>query len=360
MEELALIVDEIHYNLYILSDLTPSAAASVNNNKKNLSIDWTESTANDTSFESMSSTDDSKQLEERVAAVLVASERNLMPVKEVVSKRPPSPQLSPIKPIKTSSSFRKKKVVPEKSFEDDFFNGDNSILDDYDIKTADFSADDEDVFAGFDININNNNNNNNFDGNPSSSFDDAFNDKFTKQNAAVVNKNHFDAVFDNDDEGFGQPDEWFPSETAQHASNNSNDYWFQEHQNISFSNGPDNNNNKKKKTTSSSSRQKTSSKSNIPRLQPPRDAIPRHLLSQATRVHFSEDPQYMESYAFNRSNSLMDPAPLSKIEARLEEAKRVEEEFAKMDAIHQQQLTTMSSNKRLLQHFKGCVKFMAD
>ena len=40
MEELALIVDEIQYNLYILSDLTPSA-------KKNLSIDWTEKYIND-------------------------------------------------------------------------------------------------------------------------------------------------------------------------------------------------------------------------------------------------------------------------------------------------------------------------
>ncbi|CAJ1957546.1 unnamed protein product [Cylindrotheca closterium] len=332
MEELSLIVDEIQYNLYILSDLTPS--------KKNLSVDWTESTANDTSFESISSTD-SKQLEERVAAVLVASDRKLTPVNEVLSKQPKSPALSPIRPRKTTS-FRKK--VPERSFEDDFFNGDNSIIDDCDIKTADFSADDEDVFAGFDIK---------FDNVLDKDFDDAFNDNFTRQNAP---KNHFDEVFD---EGFGQQadNKWFSSETAQNASNNNDDYWFQEHQNISFATSPD-----RKKTTGSS---RQTANSTIPRLQPPRDAIPRHLLSQATRVHFSENPRYMEPALFNRSNSLMDqygvePAPLSKIEARLEEAKRVEQEFAKMDAIHQQQLTTGNSNKRLLQHFKGCVKFMVD
>jgi hypothetical protein len=224
-------------------------------------------------------------------------------------------------------------------------NGENSIIDDCDIKTADFSADDEDVFAGFDMN---------FDNVLDKNFDDVFNDNFTRQNA----KSHFDEVFD---DGFGgQPNnEWFSSETAQNAPDNNNDYWFQEHRNVSFTNSPD------RKKAASRHTANSNSSSTIPRLRPPRDAIPRHLLSQATRVHFSENPQYMEPPLFNRSNSLMDqhgvePAPLSRIEARLEEAKRVEEEFSKMDAIHQQQLTTMNSNKRLLQHFKGCVKFMVD
>lgn len=327
MEELALIVDEIQYNLYILSDLTPA--------KKNLSIDWTESTANDTSFESMSSSGaDSKQLEERVAAVLVASERTQV-------HKSPSMELSPIHPVKKTASFRKK--APEKSFEDDFFNGDNSIIDDCDIKTADFSADDEDVFAGFDTN---------FDNDFDEDFDNFFqNDDFRRQHI----KSHFEEVFEG---GFGQTNEWFSSEPAQNASSNSNDYWFQQHQTMSFSNSPDRN-----KRTNSRQRRQDTAKASIPRLQPPRDAIPRHLLSQATRVHFSEDPEYLDSS--NRSNSIMDQhgieaAPLSKIEAKFEQARRLEKRFDEMDRIHQQQLTTMNSNKKLLQHFKGCVKFMVD
>jgi hypothetical protein len=100
MEELALIVDEIQYNLYILQDLTP----------KSSSGDWTESTANETSLSSSYSTENS--FEQRVAAVVSAAEQD---------------QSKPAKQQHPQSTVSKKL-----SEEEDFFA-------DFDTQTADFS-----------------------------------------------------------------------------------------------------------------------------------------------------------------------------------------------------------------------------
>lgn len=293
MEELALIVDELQYNMYILQDLTP----------KSLSGDWTESTANETSLGSSGAGSEPAGLEQRVAAVLSASD-----------------QKSSCRSTYQSSKPR------DISFEEDFFDETDTFHDDFDIKTADFS----------------------------------FQPSFSEFDTLARKK-----------------DEWFSS-----LSSNNNQDWFS---NDGFHSGgvddgffePVNAQKiqptripERKERLAATSRPAQTTAHRIPNLKPPRSAPPRNLWQQPQfPVAFDDNPAIKSPLAFKRGNSLLDhetmPAPKSKIEERWERSQKIQEEMDYLESLDRKQpssdaLTTMNANKRLLQHFKGCVRCLIE
>jgi hypothetical protein len=299
MEELALIVDQIQYNSYILQDLKPA--------KKSNSGDWTESTANDTSLESMTSeTGPHHHLEQRIAAVVAASETDA----SSTHAKPSLHKSYPSKPQK----------FQDMSFEDDLFDDTDEFEDDFDIRSADFSFQAD--FSNFDNN------------------DDYW---FSKtQNS----RNEAD---------------WFSEN--QHAS-------FTTH-NTSFTTPTSNRHSNTTRTPRSAparSNGLNTTPTRIPKMKPPRSAPPRDLMQQSFPVEF-DIPSSSATSSPNRKSSLLDddtlPAPKSKIEERLERAELLQNDFRHMELVNRRQpredtLTTMNSNKRLLQHFKGCVRCLVE
>lgn len=301
MEELALIVDEIQYNLYILQDLKPA--------KKSNSGDWTESTANDTSMESMASEMSTQNhFEQRIAAVVSASETK------------PSKLAKP-EPKTFTPSKRPQQNFQDMSFEDDLFGGSDDFDDDFDIRSNDFSFQAD--FSSF---------------------------------------------------GNNNDDYWFSkAQGSQHRAD-----WFAESQNTSY------NSHNTSFTTPTSNRYTTTAQSapgrsngfnttptRIPKMKPPRSAPPRELMQQSFPTEFDVPPPSTTTNtpaSPNRKASLLDddtlPAPKSKIEERLEQAERMQKDFNNMESVNRRQpreeALTVTTNKRLLHHFKGCVRFLGD
>jgi hypothetical protein len=306
MEELALIVDQIQYNLYILQDLKPAK------NKSN-SGDWTESTANDTSLESITTSETGPHdLEQRIAAV----------VRDASSTH--------AKPTSLHKSYPSKpQNFQDMSLEDDLFDDfdeTDEFEDDFDIRSADFSFQAD--FSNFDIKDNDN--------------DDYW---FSKtQNS----RNEAD---------------WFSEN--QHAS-------FTTHNTSSFTTPTSNTRHGNTTTTPRSAPARSNglnaTPTRIPKMKPPRSAPPRDLMQQSFPVEF-DTPSSSDTSSPNRKSSLLDddqlPAPKSKIEERLERAEFLQNDFRHLELGDRRQpredsLSTMNSNKRLLQHFKGCVRCLVE
>lgn len=268
MEELALILDEIQYNLYILNDLTPLSTSKTTN-----SFDWTESTANETSLEESNCSDkednktlqDVNVLQKRVAAVLTAAENEI--------------------------------------FQDDFFN---EAEDDFDIQSTDFSF--QASFADFDFESSND-------------------------------------------------DNMWPSPERESWQNQNNNDWFlpSETKNTACSKLDKPQRNVAKHTTTTPAKD---TKHSIPKVKPPRSAPPRSLVRLMTSP--TQQIFYPEVSVSKKNDSLLDsepfPVPMSKIEGRFERAAKLQQDegdYEVMDGSSEQ-------NKRLLKHFKGCVRFLLD